>query len=63
MWSWRAPKTGYVTVLYESGVLLVAVLKGSVIFLADLVRRLTINPVVDFLAALAGDEAFLRIVG
>jgi len=25
VWSWRAPKTGYVTVLYESGVLLVAV--------------------------------------
>lgn len=24
-WSWRAPKTGYVTVLYEAGVLLVAV--------------------------------------
>ena len=25
VWSWRAPKTGYVTVLYEAGVLLVAV--------------------------------------
>src|SRR3954451_2480057 len=35
---------------YEDGVGLVAVLKGSVPFLADLVRQLTIAPVVDFLA-------------
>ena len=35
---------------YESGVVLAAVLRGSVPFLADLVREMTINPVVDFLA-------------
>jgi hypoxanthine phosphoribosyltransferase len=35
---------------YEDGVLLVAVLKGSILFLADLVRELTVRPTVDFLA-------------
>jgi len=35
---------------YDDGVLLVAVLKGSVPFLADLVRAMTIAPEVDFLA-------------
>jgi hypoxanthine phosphoribosyltransferase len=35
---------------YEDGVVLVAVLKGSVLFLADLVRQMTIVPEVDFLA-------------
>ena len=35
---------------YSDGVVLVAVLKGSVPFLADLVRALTIAPEVDFLA-------------
>jgi len=35
---------------YSDGVLLVSVLKGSVPFLADLVRRLTIDAEVDFLA-------------
>ena len=35
---------------YTDGVVLVAVLKGSVPFLADLVRRLTVLPEVDFLA-------------
>ncbi|MDP9403110.1 MAG: hypoxanthine phosphoribosyltransferase [Actinomycetota bacterium] len=35
---------------YEHGVVLVAVLKGSVPFLADLVRSLTIVPEIDFLA-------------
>jgi hypoxanthine phosphoribosyltransferase len=35
---------------YDDGVVLVAVLKGSVPFLADLVRSLTIVPEVDFLA-------------
>jgi hypoxanthine phosphoribosyltransferase len=35
---------------YNDGVVLVAVLKGSVCFLADLVRRLDIQPEVDFLA-------------
>ena len=35
---------------YESGVVLAAVLRGSVPLLADLVREMTINPIVDFLA-------------
>ncbi len=35
---------------FEDGVILVAVLKGSVLFLADLVRRMTIQPEIDFLA-------------
>ena len=35
---------------YDDGVVLVAVLKGSVWFLADLVRALTIVPEIDFLA-------------
>lgn len=35
---------------YTDGVVLVAVLKGSVLFLADLVRRMTVHPIVDFLA-------------
>jgi hypoxanthine phosphoribosyltransferase len=36
--------------VYDDGVVLVAVLKGSVPFLADLVRAMTITPVIDFLA-------------
>ena len=39
-----------VSAAYTDGVVLVAVLKGSLIFLADLVRSLTILPAVDFLA-------------
>ncbi len=35
---------------HDDGVVLVAVLKGSLLFLADLVRGMTIRPVVDFLA-------------
>ena len=35
---------------YNDGVVLVAVLKGSVPFLADLVRAMSIDPLVDFLA-------------
>jgi hypoxanthine phosphoribosyltransferase len=35
---------------YDDGVVVVGVLKGGVVFLADLVRRLTIVPHVDFLA-------------
>jgi hypoxanthine phosphoribosyltransferase len=38
---------------YTDGVVLVAVLKGSVWFLADLVRAMTIVPEVDFLAVSA----------
>ena len=35
---------------YDDGVVLVAVLKGSVLFLADLIRRMTVHPVVDFMS-------------
>jgi hypoxanthine phosphoribosyltransferase len=35
---------------YPDGVVLVAVLKGSVIFLSDLLRAMTVDPLVDFLA-------------
>ncbi|HEX5268614.1 MAG TPA: hypoxanthine phosphoribosyltransferase [Acidimicrobiales bacterium] len=49
---------------YPTGVLLVAVLKGSVWFLADLVRAMTAPPEVDFLAisAYAPDPGRVRIV-
>jgi hypoxanthine phosphoribosyltransferase len=49
---------------YDDGVVLVAVLKGSVIFLADLVRRMTVHPVVDFLAvsSYGPDAPRVRIV-
>ena len=39
-----------VSAAYPAGVLLVAVLKGSILFLADLARRLTVPCEVDFLA-------------
>ncbi len=44
--------------------MLVAVLKGSIPFLADLVRRLTIVPVIDFMAisAYAPETGRVRIV-
>ena len=35
---------------YDDGVILVGVLKSAVVFLADLVRTMTIHPVIDFLA-------------
>jgi hypoxanthine phosphoribosyltransferase len=41
---------GELSTAYQDGVVLVAVLKGSVLFLADLVRKLTITPEIDFLA-------------
>jgi hypoxanthine phosphoribosyltransferase len=49
---------------YDDGVVLVAVLKGSVCFLADLVRTLTITPEIDFLAvsAYAPGTGRVRIV-
>lgn len=39
-----------VSVAYPAGVVLVAVLKGSVVFLADLIRAVTVPVEVDFLA-------------
>ena len=49
---------------HDDGVLLVAILKGSVPFLADLVRQLTITPEIDFLAisSFAPDTGRVRIV-
>ncbi len=46
---------------YGDGVVLVAVLKGSVPFLADLVRAMTIVPVVDFLAISSYAEGTGRV--
>jgi hypoxanthine phosphoribosyltransferase len=46
---------------YDDGVVLVAVLKGSVIFLADLVRRMSVNPVIDFLAVSSYAEGSPRV--
>jgi hypoxanthine phosphoribosyltransferase len=46
---------------YDDGVVLLAVLKGSVIFLADLVRHMTIHPIVDFLAVSSYGEGSPRV--
>ena len=46
---------------YDDGVLLVAVLKGSVLFLADLVRALTIVPELEFLAISSYAEGTGRV--
>ena len=46
---------------YDDGVVMVSVLKGSVFFLADLVRNLTIVPEVDFLAISAYAEGTGRV--
>jgi len=53
-----------ISAAYEDGVVLVAVLKGSVPFLADLVRALTVAPEVDFLAisSYAPDTGRVRLV-
>lgn len=55
---------GEISEAYDDGVVLVAVLKGSVPFLADLVRSLTIIPTVDFLAisSYAPDTGRVRLV-
>lgn len=55
---------GELSAAYEDGVLFVAVLKGSVPFLADLVRAMTIPVEVDFLAisAYAPDTGRVRLV-
>ena len=53
-----------ISAAHTDGVVLVAVLKGSIPFLSDLVRRLTIVPVIDFMAisAYAPDTGRVRIV-
>ncbi len=53
-----------ISAAYDDDVVLVAVLKGSVPFLADLVRSLTVHPVVDFMAisSYAPDTGRVRIV-
>lgn len=55
---------GELDAAYPEGVLLVAVLKGSVLFLSDLVRQLTVDVEVDFLAvsAYAPGTGRVRIV-
>ena len=55
---------GEVSAAYPEGLLLVAVLKGSTIFLADLLRALTVPAEVDFLAisSFAPDTGRVRIV-
>lgn len=52
---------GELSATYDDGVVLVAVLKGSLIFLADLVRHMTTHPVVDFLAVSSYDEGAPRV--
>jgi hypoxanthine phosphoribosyltransferase len=52
---------GDLSAAYDDGVVLVAVLKGSVIFLSDLVRRMTTNPIIDFLAVSSYDEDAPRV--
>jgi hypoxanthine phosphoribosyltransferase len=49
---------------HDDGVILVAVLKGSIPFLADMARALTVVPVFDFMAisAYAPDSGRVRIV-
>jgi hypoxanthine phosphoribosyltransferase len=53
-----------ISAAHTDGVVLVAVLKGSIPFLSDLVRRLTIVPVIDFMAisAYAPETGRVRIV-
>jgi len=49
---------------YDDGLVVVVVLKGSLIFAADLVRALTIEPEVDFLAisSYAADSGRVRVL-
>jgi hypoxanthine phosphoribosyltransferase len=52
---------GELSDVYDDGVVLVAVLKGSVIFLADLVRAMTVHPVVDFMSVTSYAEGAPRV--
>ena len=53
-----------ISAAYENGVVLVAVLKGSVPFLADMTRHMTIVPEVDFMSisTYAPDTGRVRII-
>ena len=53
-----------ISAAYGDGVVLVAVLKGSVLFLADLVRAMSVLPVVDFMSisSYAPDTGRVRIL-
>jgi hypoxanthine phosphoribosyltransferase len=46
---------------YEDDVVLVGLLKGSVVFLADLVRTMTTNPIIDFLQVTSFAEGTGRV--
>jgi len=48
----------------DDGVVLIGLLKGSIPFLADMVRQLTVNPLLDFMAlsSYAPDTGRVRIV-
>jgi hypoxanthine phosphoribosyltransferase len=46
---------------YDDGVVLVGLLKGSVVFLADLVRAMTTHPIVDFLQVTSFAEGTGRV--
>ena len=41
---------------YDNGVILVGLLKGSVVFLADLVRTMTVTPIIDFMGVTSYTE-------
>ena len=55
---------GEISAAYEDGVVLVAVLKGSVPFLADILRAMTIVPEVDFMSisSYAPESGRVRII-
>lgn len=52
---------GELSASYDDGVVLIAVLKGGVIFLADLVRSMSIHPVVDFMSVTSYREGAPRV--
>ncbi|MCU1449768.1 MAG: hypoxanthine phosphoribosyltransferase, partial [Acidimicrobiales bacterium] len=55
---------GELSAAYDDGVVLVAVLKGSVPFLADMTRQMSIVPEIDFMSisSYAPDTGRVRIV-
>jgi hypoxanthine phosphoribosyltransferase len=55
---------GEISAAYDDGVVLVAVLKGSVPFLADMIREMTIVPLVDFMSisSYAPETGRVRII-